>query len=86
MRHSEFLSWSKDDRDKAIWQHARERARCRGCGTRPDEWTPGEGGGPYAYRAIRERCRGCEVLAGERDAHRDDIAGKGVSVRLEKRW
>ncbi|GAA5048161.1 hypothetical protein HNP84_000231 [Thermocatellispora tengchongensis] len=64
--HSVFLSWDADDRDKAIWQHVRERQTCGGCGTRRAEWDPAQGGRADAYTPKAEQCPGCariEVLS-----------------------
>ena len=61
IRHSEFLGWDSDDRDKAIWHYIRGRQACRHCGTRSEEWDPARGGDHNAYVAEKERCRGCEV-------------------------
>lgn len=80
--HSEFLAWSKDDRDKAIWQCVREQARCRGCGTRPDEWSDGD---RHAYVPMVDRCRGCEVKQAEEDRIKDKPLGFGAFVRLRRR-
>ncbi|MEU8264483.1 hypothetical protein AB0C02_28155 [Micromonospora sp. NPDC048999] len=80
-----FLAWSKDDRDKAIWQYAREQSRCRGCGTRSDEWSPDAGGDRNAYLAVVDRCRGCEVKQAEQDRIKDKRLGFGAFVRLRRR-
>lgn len=58
VRHSEFLSWDKLDRDKAIVHYIRKRETCT-CGTRPDEWDPKRGGSRDAYRADFAECPGC---------------------------
>ncbi|MFC3986785.1 hypothetical protein ACFYY8_33560 [Streptosporangium sp. NPDC001559] len=80
IRHSEFLGWDADDRDKAIWQYIRERQACRDCGTRPDEWDPKRGGDRNAYLAERELCRGCEVLQGAQAS----LAGDPGRIRGER--
>ncbi|WFE45301.1 hypothetical protein [Verrucosispora sp. WMMD1129] len=80
-----FLGWSKDDRDKAIWQYVRDKQTCRSCGTRPDEWATDAGGHQHAYGAAVARCRGCEVLEAERDRIKDKPLGGGTYVRLERR-
>lgn len=61
MPHSEFLSWSPLDRDKAIWWLVRERSRCSNCGTRDAEWDEEVGGDRFAYQPAVGHCRGCEV-------------------------
>ncbi|MFI2663739.1 hypothetical protein [Micromonospora carbonacea] len=83
--HSTFLGWSHDDRSKAIWQYVREKQRCRGCGTRPDEWQTDHGGHQHAYRPVVDRCRGCELLETEREQLAGKPTGSGVFVRLERR-
>ncbi|KXK63351.1 hypothetical protein AWW66_03290 [Micromonospora rosaria] len=83
--HSAFLGWSKDDRDKAIWQFVRDRSRCGRCGTRPDEWQTDHGGHQHAYRAVADRCRGCELLETEQEQLAGKQNGAGVFVRLERR-
>lgn len=79
--HSEFLRWSSDDRDKAIWQYIRERQACQACGTRRDEWDETRGGHRYAYAAEKTRCRGCELIEAARATVTDED-GKGVHVSL----
>lgn len=37
-----------------------DRQTCRGCGTRPDEWSPSQGGDRHAYKAEVRVCAGCE--------------------------
>lgn len=83
--HSAFLAWSKDDRDKAIWQYVRERQRCRGCGTRPAEWSAEQGGDRNAYVAAVDRCPGCEVLEIKRDNLDAKKMGAGIAVKLVRR-
>ncbi|WP_433445727.1 hypothetical protein [Nonomuraea sp. CA-141351] len=61
--HSEFLRWSADDRDKAIWHHLWKRQTCPNCDTRRDEWDESRGGHRHAYAGEKRRCRGCEVKA-----------------------
>lgn len=85
LRHSEFLGWSKDDRDKAIAQFVRARTTCRSCGTRPDEWSQAAGGDQYAYKAVVDRCRGCEVIQAEQENLKDKQLGHGAFVRLQPR-
>lgn len=63
IRHSEFMSWDRDDRDKALWFHIHELETCPDCGTRPDEWDPDKGGSDTAYRAELHKCWGCNERA-----------------------
>lgn len=80
--HSGFLRWSKDDRDKAIWEFVRSIETCPSCGTREAEWDPEQGGHRDARRAEKSRCRGCELLEYARDTVDESRDGKGVHVRL----
>ncbi len=84
MRHSEFLSWDADDRDKAIWQYLRSRQACPNCGTRAEEWDERQGGHRHAYTAEPHRCRGCELIEA-RKASMDGSEGRGVYIGLTPR-
>lgn len=64
--HSRFLTWDKDDRDKALWWQIHRAQACPSCGTRPEEWDPDQGGDDFAYTFRIRSCRGCETLAGGR--------------------
>ncbi len=61
--HSEFLTWSEDDQDKALaWLRA-EQAKCSECGTVPEEWVAGDGVRPAIpppYEVDTMVCYGCE--------------------------
>lgn len=84
--HSAFLTWPKRDRDLALWQHIREQQTCTGCGTRPDEWDPAQGGSRTAYLSAVSSCPGCERIA-ERQKHlrnTSDHVPAGVKVHLRK--
>lgn len=83
IRHSEFLTWDTDDRDKALWHHIREQQTCRSCGTRPDEWDPEQGGDRHAYVANVDVCRGCQQLEGRRDSMTGD-EGRGIHIALAR--
>lgn len=82
--HSEFLSWKQRDRDKAIWYHLRERQRCSGCGTHPDEWDPAEGGSIHAYRVKEHFCPGCQLLEPARKQLHSDSAPAGLTMGLSR--
>ncbi|MGW4426435.1 hypothetical protein [Streptosporangium sp. NPDC004631] len=84
VRHSEFLGWSADDRDKAVWQHVRARQTCPHCRTRAAEWDERVGGHRHAYVARETRCRGCEVVESKK-ASMDGTEGRGVYVELRPR-
>jgi hypothetical protein len=85
--HSAFLEWSKSDRDKALWAHIREAETCGGCGTRPDEWNPAEGGSTTAYLPTEAVCPGCRRISERQaylaDKHQKHLPG-GLKVRLKK--
>lgn len=84
--HSVFLSWSKDDRDKAIWHHVRRKQTCKRCGTRPAEWDPEQGGDRRARKAMLHICPGCEQIDSFRsDLDRRESLPKGATVTLVKR-
>jgi hypothetical protein len=78
--HSQFLAWSQDDRDKAIWSYAQERATCPGCGTREDEWLGPDGKPVDAYQAHKRLCRGCRAL----DHAHDDKEPAGTQWSLRR--
>lgn len=82
--HKVFLrDWDKDDRDKAIWWHVRQRSACRMCGTRREEWDERQGGHRHAYLAELDRCPGCEQIEQLQSSIADDhTVGKGVRVIL----
>lgn len=82
--HSEFLSWSADDRDKAIWAWLRERTTCPQCGTRAEEWNPAQGGHHRAYLAEVQVCRGCQAIAQRSDALDDAQRDRGHHVVLKR--
>ncbi|HEY9354609.1 MAG TPA: hypothetical protein VIP28_15210 [Nocardioides sp.] len=88
IRHSEFLRWDADDRDKAIWHEIHKRQRCPSCGTRPDEWDPEKGGRPDAYRAVVHRCPGCAALEAKREdmeKNPEAYPSRGASAHLRRR-
>lgn len=84
IRHSEFLGWDKDDRDKAIWFHLDQQQTCPSCGTRRDEWDPEQGGNPRAYVAKTEQCPGCQALGQHRNGLGKEIERlHGVQIVLK---
>jgi hypothetical protein len=85
MMHSEFLEYSADDRDKAIWFYLRKRQTCQSCGTRPDEWDPEKGGHRAAYLPQIRTCQGCVVIERTREAPQLQSPGaRGMSVGLTR--
>ena len=79
------MSWSKDDRDKSIWEYVRDLQTCKSCGTRPDEWLPSKGGHRHAYVPVLDRCPGCEqTQTFEADLDKSK-QGKGSYIRLQPR-
>jgi hypothetical protein len=79
IRHSEFLSWDPDDREKAITWHVRQAEACPSCGTRPEEWEDNHN----AYVAKEYRCRGCEITQ-QAQASLTEEHGRGVHIVLRK--
>ena len=80
------MRWSKRDRDLALWAHIREAQTCSGCGTRPDEWDPAQGGSRTAYLSAVSACPGCQRIA-ERQKHlaaAHDHVPAGVKVHLRR--
>lgn len=80
--HSEFLSWSKDDRDKAIWQFVFTLTACPSCNTRREEWLESAGGDRRAYVPKLDRCPGCEALESFVSKLDRERLGKGIKVQL----
>jgi hypothetical protein len=85
---SEFLGWAKDDRDAALLWVLRNRERCAGCGTHPDEWDPDKGGHPQAFLAALHHCPGCAALEvrnkrADTERQKGEI-GAGVHVVLRR--
>ena len=76
--HSEFLSWSDEDQDKAL-AFLRVRAETCACGTRREEWDNDR----FAFVAESYTCPGCEVLEMEHD--NIDKDRKGVKTYLQPR-
>ena len=74
--HSEFLSWSAEDRSKTLAFALEKSLRCVSCGTAGWEWEQDKG----AYEPVNVMCWGCY----HRDGHRRDSTGdtSGVTVTL----
>ncbi len=89
LRHSEFLSWDRDDRDAAIVWALRRSQSCPGCGVHPDEWDPAEGGHRAAFVAEVVACPGCAAVETRQNRMgRDRDKGRllpGSSVVLRRR-
>ena len=82
LAHSTFLSWDRDDRDKALIWAARQRGGCNRCGTRPAEWDPALGGHDDAYVAELHQCWGCHATAEAEQKAGSKMKKPGVHVRL----
>lgn len=81
--HSRFLSWPELDQDKAIALVRVEADTCPGCGTRPEEWEPAQGGDRNAYVATVHVCPGCQARGdAEREMQRRDDQSSGRYVAL----
>lgn len=59
----------------------RKRQTCPGCGTRPDEWDPQEGGGLDAYTAEAHLCHGCRAIEVQREANEGGPAGVQIMLK-----
>lgn len=55
MPHSEFLSWSVEDRTKTVAYISEQALNCTMCGTAEWEWEEN----PHAYEPSEKWCRGC---------------------------
>lgn len=64
--------WLPTDAGLALAWQQNKAATCAGCGTRPDEWDADR----EAYMPDQHYCRGCELLAMERES-----APKGADGR-----
>lgn len=91
--HSFFLGgphlWTQADRDKALaWQEL-DRQTCKGCGTRPEEWDPEQGGSRDAWEYVIDVCPGCErreaTEARMQDKEHAEMKGKRIKVRKPKK-
>lgn len=80
--HSEFLSKSKDDQDKAINLYLWEKSACQTCGTRPEEWDPEHGGSRHAYSAALGHCRGCQEIDSKREQLQSGPQIRGTYITL----
>lgn len=87
IEYEDFLRWSKVSRDAALIWQARQRATCKQCGTRDEEWDPERGGHPSAFVATHHRCPGCAALEAAREADEKSTLPRrrGVSIQLERR-
>lgn len=74
--HSQFLSWSLEDQDKALAYNRHLRSACSGCGTRQSEWDHN----PNAYLGDLYHCEGCARLEEERNNAPENSAG--LHIRL----
>jgi hypothetical protein len=64
--HSEFLSWSNEDRAKTVAYLLESNERCQMCGTAPWEWDEDRN----AYEPTVKQCWGCYVREGaDHDTH-----------------
>lgn len=53
--HSEFLSWTPEDRAKTLAYLLEHAATCQLCGTAPWEWEENK----FAYEPTEKYCHGC---------------------------
>lgn len=59
--HSQFLTWSPDDRAKTLAYMLEKGERCVMCGTAGWEWDPDQGGSRFAYEPVERFCQGCYI-------------------------
>lgn len=84
--HSEFLSWDKGDRDKALWMMHRKASTCGGCGTRAEEWDPDKDGDRAAHLPSEYVCPGCARLEERRTwLSKQEHLPAGLHLRLVPR-
>lgn len=50
-----FLQWPQRSQDAALEWQAYEAARCRSCGTHPEDWVDNQ----QAHHAHLQQCKGC---------------------------
>lgn len=74
--HSKFLSWSAEDRSKALAYTLEKATRCTMCGTAQWEWDEDK----FAYTAIEDFCKGCY----QKQVAQEETANSlpGTSIRL----
>lgn len=82
--HSQFLSWTEEDQDKAIaWQQT-QRSFCRECGTPIHEWVDDEGlpVSPPPYVVETLYCHGCATVKAERTQITAEAEDRADSVKM----
>lgn len=72
--HTEFLSWSAEDRAKTLAYILEEAERCTLCGTAPWEWEEN----PFAYEPTEKFCKGCYQK--EVSSHGDQLPGTTIEL------
>lgn len=77
IEHCQFLAWCPCCQDKTLDYVRREREKCNGCGTHPDEWERD----PDVYVGHLEECPGCSRLEAE---DQNIPAGKRSSRAIKK--
>lgn len=75
--HSAFLSWSPDDRAKALSHYIEKSLRCTLCGTAQWEWDRDQ----FAYEPVEHHCIGCAMREG---AQKEMEPRNGVTVTLAR--
>lgn len=87
--HSEFLSWSDDDRDLALtyerWLRLDTAETCPRCGTKETDWTDPETGRLLAEPSWTPQvrtCHGCRATAATRAEIPKGDEGDGLDVVL----
>lgn len=74
--HSEFLSWSAEDRAKTIAFAMELSEKCSMCGTAQWEWDENK----FAYTPVEEFCQGCYKKSVFSDQNGKALPGTNVKL------
>ena len=84
--HSQFLSWSADDQDKAIAFNRAKAEVCDRCGSRESDWVDPDRPGRLLERPpltpFAHKCHGCAEIEQYRAAELKDGPPPGVTILL----
>ena len=87
------LTWTEEDRAKALAWELEQRIICPQCGTYYHEWDPKAGGDIHAYWAVQHVCMGCKAKEDLRaseagnareSGEKDNFSMHGLQVRLQR--
>lgn len=82
--HSELLSWSALDREKALAYVVHEGRRCKECGIHPEDWPTEVEDPPFEVEA--NRCFGCLTLNEWVDDYRKSTTGRSGEPDPKAMW